>query len=105
MFGKAEWFKQTDCCNFVYPVSTSGWRYLAVWSAAAALPAAGLALIGKTFPEALVWAAAATLAFWWDVRDIRRQLRIAHERTLPFIGDEDESSDLATRQFDMKLRG
>lgn len=104
MFGKAEWFQQSGCCRGVSPVSFKGWLYLAVWGALIVLPMAGLTLVGKFLPEAPIWFAFSGLLFLWDMREIRRQLEAARVRNLPFIGDE-ESPELATRNFDLKLRG
>ncbi|MBW3596296.1 MAG: hypothetical protein KY475_03365 [Planctomycetes bacterium] len=105
MFGKPEWFKQSTCCNGVSPVSFKGWMYVAGWAAFIVMPLAGLGLMGKVVPEALVWLAFSGLAFLWDMRDIRRQMQAQHDRTLLYIDDEREASpELATRRFDMKLR-
>ena len=105
MFGKAEWFQQTNCPCGVSPVSLKGWLYLAVWGALVALPTAGLVLTGRAVPEAPIWLAFSGLFFVWDLRDMRRQLEAERVRNLPFIGDENESPELATRKFDLKLRG
>jgi hypothetical protein len=70
------------------------------------MPTAGLGLAGKIVPEALIWLAFSALAFFWDMRSIRSELQAEHDRNLYFIGgDKEEHAELATRQFDMKLRG
>jgi hypothetical protein len=105
MFGKPEWFQQTACCHGVTPVSRNGWMYLAGWAAFIVLPLAGLGLMEKVVPEALIWLAFSGFAFLWDMRDIRRQLQARHDQTLFYIaGEREESPELATRRFDMKLR-
>lgn len=97
---------QSACCRGITPVSLRGWAYLAVWGAVVVLPMAGLAALGKVFPEAPIWLAFSTLAFLWDMRDIRGQLQAEHDRNLFYIPDEEaDTSELATRHFDMKLRG
>jgi hypothetical protein len=106
MFGKPEWFTQSTCCNGVSPVSLKGWLYLAAWGALIVVPMAGLGLAGKIIPEALIWLAVSSLAFLWDMRTIRGELQAERERNLYYIsGENEEHSELATRQFDMKLRG
>jgi hypothetical protein len=106
MFGKPEWFKLSTCCQGVSPVSFRGWLHVAAWGALIVLPTVGLALAGKSRPEALIWLAASIVGFLWEMRGIRRQLQIAHERSLYFIGGEEhQPSEVATRNFDLKLRG
>lgn len=106
MFGKPEWFQQTTCCRAVTPVVGKGWLYLAGLGAFIILPTTALALTGRVFPEAVIWLAASSVAFLWEVRDIRRQLQAARDRNLFYIRDEEqESPELATRHFDLKLRG
>jgi hypothetical protein len=106
MFGKPEWFKLSSCCQGVSPVKLQGWLHMAAWTALMILPTFGLALAGKARPEAMIWLAASIVAFLWEMRSIRRQLQIAHERSLYFIGgEESESAEVATRHFDLKLRG
>ena len=79
--------------------------FLAVWGALITLPTGGLAAAGRIFPEPQIWLVSATLFFLWEMRSVRRQLQIAHERSLFFIGGEEQQpAEVATRNFDLKLR-
>lgn len=105
MFGNPEWFKLTTCCQGVSPVNHKGWAYLAAWAMFIILPIVGLASLGKGVPEGPIWLAFSGLAFYWDLREMRRRLKAVHDRNLFYIGDEQEASaEFATRHFDMKLR-
>jgi hypothetical protein len=106
MFGKPEWFTQSSCCSSVLPATFKGWLYLAGWGALIVLPMLALGITGRAVPEAFIWLGFSALAFLWDMRTIRGQLETERQRSLFFIGGEsEEQSELATRHFDMKLRG
>lgn len=105
MFGKPEWFTQSTCCQGISPVSFKGWAYLAAWGALIVLPMVGLGAMGKIVPEAIIWLAFSALAFAWDMRTIRGELQAERDRNLLYIGENEDGGELATRNFDMKLRG
>ena len=106
MFAKREWFKQSACGQGVCPVSSRGWLFLAMAGAAIIVPTIALGAFGKIVPEAIIWLAFSSLVFYGEMRGLRRQVQAERDRNLLFIGGEDkESPEVATRNFDLKLRG
>ncbi len=106
MFGKPEWFTQSACCHYMKPASLMGWGYLAVWIVVVALPATLLGVLGKGFPEAVIWLLFSLGALFTDLRGIWRRLQAERDRNLLYISDEEaDAGELTTRHFDMKLRG
>lgn len=75
MFAKTEWFKLTRGGRAIAPRGWQGWTYLALFAGTLFLPALMLANRPGQQLEALVWLGALGGLFYWDRRDVWRQLR------------------------------
>jgi hypothetical protein len=75
------------------------------WAVAIAAPFLVL-LWGRGAIEALLWLGASMGMLVWDVRQILRRLRDATDGDVLVIDDsQPHASDLATRNFKMRLKG
>jgi len=105
MFGKPEWFRENPLGWGVYPTSRNGWIYTGVWKAVMGLPFLGLLGMGKYF-ESIVWLAASTGVFLWDIRTIAKAKKQTEaDANLLYIKDEGEdASRLTTEKYDLEIR-
>lgn len=104
MFGKPEWFKPKVFGWGLNPVTKQGWIYTGVWLGVLLLPYFGLwATQGLAF--GLVWLAFAVGVLIWDVKDILSQMKKEKDdENVIQINDDDESTTLATRKYEMEIR-
>ena len=114
MFGKPEWFRPKRIGWGLVPICWRGWLYTALWMLVMILPF--LILLGRgQVPEAVLWLAGTMTVLVWDIRTVLRAMNPpavlptpAPPKPRPEIEflDDDDASDgqLATRNFDMRLR-
>ena len=105
VFGNPFWFRPKTAGWGITPVRWQGWFYAMLWAAAIAAPFLFL-LWGRGAIEALLWLGASMGMLVWDVRQILRRLRGATDDDVLVIDDSrPHSTDLATRNFQMRLKG
>ncbi len=104
MFGKPEWFQKKRMGKGITPICRQGWTYTALWVGVLTLPF--VLLVGERLVvESLVWLAASMGAFAWDVRQILAAMQPAEEDVIYIDETETLSDQIATRNFDFRLRG
>jgi hypothetical protein len=107
MFGKPDWFKAKAIGWGLTPTSWQGWLYTGAWAGAITVPFVMLMSRGLV-PEGLVWLGVSVGGLVWDVRNILHAMHppaTAKEDVL-YIGDEPgDSTRLATRHYDLRVRG
>jgi len=103
MFAKAEWFTKGRRIGRVRPSTVRGWMYLIGWTAGLLAPAFILVNIHKG-PEALIWLALATFAWWLDFRPVRSAIWLGRPADLFVIDENTDITQLNTRNYDMSLR-
>jgi hypothetical protein len=87
MYGKPEWFLNSNSKWFVRPNSWQGWAYAFAWVAAMLLPS--LALIGRDqAPEAAVWMLLSAGLWLWDSATIRKANQARAAKEVFYIGDD-----------------
>lgn len=109
MFGKPTWFRAKTIGWGLAPTRWQGWVYTAAWAAAITVPF--VTLISRSpplVPEAVIWLLASMGVLVWDVRSIMKSMNApaAAKEDVLYIGDEHaDSSRLATRNYDLHVRG
>lgn len=110
MFGKAEWFRPSRGAKGIVPATWQGWAYTGAWGGVIVLPAAALAA-NVGWIEPLIWLAATGAVLMWDMLQVRREMNpgqsagaAAADDNVLYIGDDETTDRLATRNFDMQLR-
>lgn len=102
MFGKPEWFRPKKIGWGLVPITWQGWVYTAIWSGVIVAPFLLLLMVERR-PEAVGWMVASIGGLTWDVAKILKAMRGEPEDV--FVIDENtDSSHLATRNYDMRLR-
>jgi hypothetical protein len=104
MFANPRWFQKKN--NGLTPTCWQGWACVLVWIAVFLVPFMALMAADKT-PEAFVWLLVIMLVALREIRQIQRHLAGqggGDEEDVLYIGDDAESSHLATQNFDMHLR-
>ena len=105
MFGKPEWFKETQVGWGLIPISWRGRVYVAIWLVVILFPFLLLFQQGLGL-ESLVWLGASLFAVVVDARWILREMKGMQntDEVLYIDGNETVSEQLATREFDFRLR-
>ena len=105
MFGKPEWFRKKTIGWGLTPITAKGWAYALIWGAVLAVPFTLLVLRHQPV-EAMIWIAAAGAFLLYDVRHIliAMQPPVVATEDVMYIGDDEPSEHLATRNFDFQLR-
>lgn len=104
MFGKPEWFKPKVFGWGLNPVTKQGWIYVGVWAGVLVMPFFAL-LFSQGVVSALIWLFAAMGVLIWDVKDILDQMKKTKEdENLIEIRDDEDSTKLATRKYEMEIR-
>lgn len=103
MFGKPEWFRLAS--YGLAPVAKQGRIYLGVLAGLISLPVLSLLVMGKML-EAGVWLLASTGFTFWDVRQVRKQIRDKENADkMLYIKEEDEDETrLKTQNYDLQVR-
>jgi hypothetical protein len=109
MFGKPAWFRKKSVGWGLRPVSWRGWLYALTWVGVICLPFAVLLASQRVF-ESLIWVGAMMGALLWDVRQVILQMDGAgagDESEILVIDEHTEppASRLATRSYDLRMRG
>jgi hypothetical protein len=103
MFAKAEWFTKGRRIGRVRPSTWRGRMYLISWTAALLVPAFILFNI-KGVPEASIWLALSTFAWWLDFRPVRSAIWLGRPADVFVIDENTDITQLNTRNYDMSLR-
>jgi hypothetical protein len=103
-FGNPRWFRQAPGGRGLRPAGWQGWLCLLTWIAILVLPFGVLIGAGRV-PESFVWFLVVSGCLFWETRQIRQQLqRAARGDDVLYIGEEGEPDQLATRNYDFRLR-
>lgn len=104
MFGKPEWFKPKIFGWGLNPVTKQGWIYVGVWVGVMLIPF--FALWGtQGMISGLIWLFASMGLLIYDVKQILDAMKKQKEdENLIEIRDEDDSTTLATRKYEMEIR-
>ena len=105
MFGKPEWFREKTIGWGLFPITWQGWAYALVWTGLIIGPFIGLLSTGRV-PESLVWMGASIGFVCWDVRQIMGEMHAAANppEDLFYIDEETDTTQLATRSYDLHIR-
>jgi hypothetical protein len=103
MFAKAEWFTKGRRIGRVRPSTWRGRFYVVAWTAGLIVPALVLVNAHRV-PEAGIWLALATVAWWLDFRPIRAAIWLGRPADVFVIDENTDITQLNTRNYDMSLR-
>jgi hypothetical protein len=105
MFGKPEWFKQTQVAWGLTPNAWQGWLYAAIWLLVVSIPTIVLFLNSLTV-ESVIWMAASLVAVTLDLGAILKAMKgeQTDEDVLYIDESETVSEEFATRNYDFHLR-
>jgi hypothetical protein len=106
MFGKPEWFQAEKAGFVLRPVTWQGWTFNGLWTSAVLLPFVGLAT-ATLFPEALVWLAVSIGGYWFDKRQVEKDMKPKSpepESDVFVIDEETDISRVATENYQLNLR-
>ena len=107
MFGKPEWFKQTQARIGwgLAPCCWEGWVYAGIWLAVLAIPFLIL-FWNSLFLESVIWVAASLVAVTLDTGAVRKAMSQERPKDDVLYIDESEtvSEEFATRNYDFRLR-
>lgn len=103
MFGKSEWFEKKGIVC-LWPVCWQGWACVLSWAAVLVLPFLLLLTIHKT-PEAFIWLLVLIGFLVWEAKQLLgHKCSVAKTEDVLYIGDDEEATHIATRNYDLHLR-
>jgi hypothetical protein len=109
MFGKPDWFVEKKIGWGLTPITWQGWLYTLAWVGVIVVPFLMLTTRGLV-PEGVIWMTASIGALVWDVRNILRTMHAGDSQSADnsspvyYIGDDEDASHMATRNYDLRLR-
>ena len=104
MFANPQWFNGQSVKKLPGPQSARGWAFYAACMAAMIGPAVLLIARGQIFPEATIWLGIASLAFWLEMRGLRRDLRQEQALRDMYVIDENNADPAETGQYELQIK-
>lgn len=104
MFANPEWFRGTSLGAIPAPRSVKGWAFYAICFAGILGPAILLVARQQIFPEAAIWLAISLLAFYLEVRGLKRDLRESEARSNMYFIDDASNEVVETDQYELKIQ-
>jgi hypothetical protein len=104
MFAKPEWFHSSSQSVLPGPRNNRGWAFYAICLAGVMLPALLLIARQQIFPEAAIWVAVSSLAFWLEIHGLKRNLKEREARRNMYYIDERGQSPVCTERYELETR-
>ncbi len=104
MFAKPKWFKSNSLSAMPMPSSIKGWAFYGICLAGIAIPTLLLIARGQIFPETIIWLGFSLLAFFLEIRGLKRDMSEQEARRNMYRIDDTNSEPVETDQYELTIQ-